>query len=67
MRRPQLAEANARRQALESALRDESARLARVEAELTRVETEFALLARSTGDTPLDVLAEDLSRVPGGA
>ncbi|MCB8566879.1 hypothetical protein, partial [Fusobacterium ulcerans] len=33
----------------------------RVEAELTRVDTEFALLARSTGDTPLDVLAEDFS------
>ena len=58
----QLAEANARRAALEGALRDENGRLARVEAELTRVDTEFALLARSTGDTPLEVLAEDFAR-----
>ncbi len=40
-----LSEANARRAAAESALRDESQRLARFEAELTRVETEFSMIA----------------------
>ena len=56
-----LAEASARRAAAQGTLRDENGRLARVEAEITRVETEFALLARSTGDTPLHVLEEALT------
>jgi chromosome segregation protein len=56
-----VAEANAKRAALDAALRDETQRLARFEAELTRTETEFALLARgSEGDTPLAKLAADL-------
>ncbi len=45
----QLAGVNARRAALEAALRDENQRVARFEAELTRIETEFALIAGQGG------------------
>jgi len=45
----QYAGVNARRAALESALRDEGARVARFEAELTRLDTEFALIAGQGG------------------
>ncbi|MBG0795712.1 chromosome segregation protein SMC [Methylocystis sp. H62] len=45
----QLAGVNARRSALEAALRDENQRVARFEAELTRIETEFALIAGQGG------------------
>ncbi len=45
----QLAGVNARRAAIDSALRDESGRLARFEAELTRLDTEFALIAGQGG------------------
>jgi chromosome segregation protein len=46
-----LAGVNAQRAALESALREETQRVARFEAELTRVETEFALIAGQGGAT----------------
>lgn len=45
----QLAGVNARRASLESALRDETGRVARFEAELTRLDTEFALIAGQGG------------------
>lgn len=45
----QLAGVNARRAAIESALRDENQRVARFEAELTRLDTEFALIAAQGG------------------
>ena len=45
----QLAGLNARRFSLDSALRDESQRVARFEAELTRLDTEFALIAGQGG------------------
>ncbi|MEK4033425.1 chromosome segregation protein SMC [Methylocystis sp. IM3] len=45
----QLAGVNARRGAIESALRDENARVARFQAELTRLDTEFALIAGQGG------------------
>jgi chromosome segregation protein len=45
----QFAGVNARRGALESALRDETGRIARFEAELTRLDTEFALIAGQGG------------------
>lgn len=45
----QLAGVNARRFSLDSALRDESQRVARFEAELTRLDTEFALIAGQGG------------------
>ncbi len=45
----QFAGVNARRAALESALRDETSRVARFEAELTRLDTEFALIAGQGG------------------
>ncbi|QGM96399.1 chromosome segregation SMC family protein [Methylocystis parvus] len=45
----QYAGVNARRAALESALRDEGNRVARFEAELTRLDTEFALIAGQGG------------------
>jgi len=45
----QLAGVNAKRAALEAALRDENQRVARFEAELTRIETEFALIAGQGG------------------
>jgi chromosome segregation protein len=45
----QLAGVNARRAAIESALRDENQRVARFEAELTRLDTEFALIAGQGG------------------
>jgi chromosome segregation protein len=45
----QLAGVSAQKQALESALREESQRVSRFEAELTRVETEFALIAAQGG------------------
>ncbi len=44
-----LASVNARRQSLEASLSEENQRLARFEAELTRVETEFALIAGEGG------------------
>ncbi len=44
-----LAGANARRGALEAALRDENIRVARFEAEVTRLDTEFALIAAQGG------------------
>ncbi|ATQ69577.1 chromosome segregation protein SMC [Methylosinus trichosporium] len=44
-----LAGVNAKRAALEASLRDETQRVARFEAELTRVETEFALIAGQGG------------------
>jgi chromosome segregation protein len=53
----QLAGVNARRNAIESALRDEQQRLARFEAELTRLDTEFALIAGQGGG------GEDLARL----
>jgi chromosome segregation protein len=53
----QLAGVNARRNAIEGALRDEQQRLARFEAELTRLDTEFALIAGQGGG------AEDLARL----
>ena len=53
----QLAGVNARRAALESALRDEAGRVARFEAELTRLDTEFALIAGQGGG------AEELARL----
>ncbi|WP_036283407.1 chromosome segregation SMC family protein [Methylocystis sp. ATCC 49242] len=45
----QLAGVNARRAAIETALRDENQRVARFEAELTRLDTEFALIAGQGG------------------
>ncbi len=45
----QLAGVNARRAAIESALRDENGRVARFQAELTRLDTEFALIAGQGG------------------
>lgn len=45
----QLAGVNARRAAIESALRDENQRVARFEAELTRLDTEFSLIAGQGG------------------
>ncbi|MFM8859294.1 MAG: chromosome segregation protein SMC [Methylocystis sp.] len=45
----ELAGLNARRFSLDSALRDESQRVARFEAELTRLDTEFALIAGQGG------------------
>ncbi|PPD44510.1 MAG: chromosome segregation protein SMC [Methylocystis sp.] len=45
----QLAGMNARRSAIESAMRDENGRVARFEAELTRLDTEFALIAAQGG------------------
>jgi len=45
----QLAGVNAKRAAIESALRDENQRVARFEAELTRLDTEFALIAGQGG------------------
>jgi chromosome segregation protein len=48
---------NARRNAIEAALRDENQRLARFEAELTRLDTEFALIAGQGGG------AEEVARL----
>jgi chromosome segregation protein len=45
----QFAGVNARRAAIESALRDENQRVARFEAEITRLDTEFALIAGQGG------------------
>ncbi len=45
----QLAGVNARRAAIESGLREENQRVARFEAELTRLDTEFALIAGQGG------------------
>lgn len=45
----QLAGVNARRSSIDSALRDEKQRVARFEAELTRLDTEFALIAGQGG------------------
>ena len=53
----QLAGVNARRNAIEAALRDENQRLARFEAELTRLDTEFALIAGQGGG------AEEVARL----
>ncbi len=53
----QLAGVNAQRFAIEAALRDEQQRLVRFEAELTRLDTEFALIAGQGGG------AEDLERL----
>lgn len=53
----QLAGVNAKRASLENALRDENQRVARFEAELTRIETEFALIAGQGGG------AEEVARL----
>ena len=52
-----LASVNARGKTLEAALGEESRRLARFEAELTRIDTEFAMIAREGGG------AEELARL----
>ena len=58
----QLAGVNARRSAIESALRDESQRIARFEAELTRLDAEFALIAaQGDGEVDLARLAESFA------
>ena len=62
----QLAGVNAQRAALEAALRDETQRVARFEAELTRIETEFALIAgQGGGADEVERLAEAFEH--GGA
>jgi septal ring factor EnvC (AmiA/AmiB activator) len=53
----QLAGVNARRAAIDNALRDETQRIARFEAELTRLDTEFALIAGQGGG------AEEVARL----
>jgi chromosome segregation protein len=56
-----LAGVNAQRAALEASLRDETQRVARFEAELTRVDTEFALIAAQGGGAEeVERLAEAL-------
>ncbi|WP_036294049.1 chromosome segregation protein SMC [Methylosinus sp. PW1] len=56
-----LAGVNAQRGALEAALREETQRVSRFEAELTRVETEFALIAGQGGAAEeVERLAESL-------
>ncbi|PWB95491.1 chromosome segregation protein SMC [Methylosinus sporium] len=56
-----LAGVNAQRAALEAALREETQRVSRFEAELTRVETEFALIAGQGGAAEeVERLAESL-------
>ncbi|WP_400769975.1 chromosome segregation protein SMC [Methylosinus sporium] len=56
-----LAGVNAKRGALEAALREETQRVSRFEAELTRVETEFALIAGQGGAAEeVERLAESL-------
>ncbi len=56
-----LSDATARRAAAEAALRDETQRLSRFEAEVTRIETEFAMIASSgSGEQEAVALAEAL-------
>jgi chromosome segregation protein len=59
-----LADASAKRAAAESSVRDETQRLARFEAEITRLETEFAMVASSgTGEQEAETLAEALENL----
>jgi chromosome segregation protein len=59
-----LADASARRAAAESSVRDETQRLARFEAEITRLETEFAMIASSgSGEDEAIALAEALENL----
>ncbi|MDE2362762.1 MAG: chromosome segregation protein SMC [Hyphomicrobiales bacterium] len=59
-----LADASARRAAAESSVRDETQRLARFEAEITRLETEFAMIAASgSGEDEAIALAEALENL----
>ncbi|MCX7899635.1 MAG: chromosome segregation protein SMC, partial [Methylocystis sp.] len=64
----ELAGVNAKRASLEASLRDEAARVARFEAELTRLDTEFALIAgEGGGDEELARLAETLATAADAA
>ena len=59
-----LADASAKRGAAETVVRDETQRLARFEAEVTRIETEFAMLASSgSGEQEALALAEALENL----
>ena len=59
-----LADASAKRGAAETGVRDETQRLARFEAEVTRIETEFAMLASSgSGEQEALALAEALENL----
>ncbi|MFT4098611.1 MAG: chromosome segregation SMC family protein, partial [Rhodoblastus sp.] len=59
-----LSDASARRASAEASLRDETQRLARFEAEITRVETEFAMIASSgSGEEEAQALAETLENL----
>ena len=59
-----LSDASAKRAAAETSVRDETQRLARFEAEITRLETEFAMLASSgSGEEEAHTLAEALENL----
>ena len=59
-----LADASARRASAEASVRDETQRLARFEAEITRLETEFAMIASSgSGEDEAVALAEALENL----
>jgi chromosome segregation protein len=59
-----LSDASARRASAETSVRDETQRLARFEAEITRLETEFAMIASSgSGEEEAHALAETLENL----
>ncbi|MFV0281295.1 MAG: chromosome segregation protein SMC [Rhodoblastus sp.] len=59
-----LSDASARRASAEASLRDETQRLGRFEAEITRVETEFAVIASGgSGEDEARLLAETLENL----